>query len=136
MTFIHETAKIDEQVEIGADTKIWHFSHVLKNSRVGKGCNIGQNVVVGTDALIMALMAHGIGQGDAVFTTPFTFVATAEAIRLLGAVPVFVDIDPDTFNISVEKLEAAVGEFKKGSLEGLRPRAVIPVDLFGLPCDY
>ena len=93
----------------------------------------------GTDALIMALMAYGIGAGDAVFTTPFTFVATAEAIRILGAVPVFVDIDPDTFNISVEKLEKAVLEFTKDTplkLSGLTPRAIIPVDLFGLPCNY
>ncbi len=90
----------------------------------------------GTDALIMALMAYGIGPGDAVFTTPFTFIATAEAIRILGAMPVFVDIDPATFNISVEKLEKAVREFKKDSLPGLIPRAVMPVDLFGLPCDY
>jgi len=84
----------------------------------------------------MALMACGIGQGDAVFTTPFTFIATAEAIRLLGAVPVFVDIDPDTFNMSVEKLEEAVLEFKQEHPSGPVPRAVIPVDLFGLPCDY
>jgi UDP-2-acetamido-2-deoxy-ribo-hexuluronate aminotransferase len=90
----------------------------------------------GTDALIMALMAYGIGPGDAVFTTPFTFIATTEAIRLLGAMPVFVDIDPDTFNMSVEKLETAVREFKNGSQAGLIPRAIIPVDLFGLPCDY
>ena len=334
--FIHETAVIDEQVDIGADTKIWHFSHVLKNSIVGKGCNIGQNVVVGpdvrvgnnckiqnnvsvykgvtleddvfcgpsmvftnvfnprsairrmdevrptlvkkgaslganativcgvtigkyafvgagavvtkdvpdhalvmgnpakqtgwmckcgekinqemvcsvckkdyqwlddnndnsrdadviafvdlaaqqrkilpdieaniravlrhgryilgpevkdletrlaefagvkhaltcssgTDALIMALMAYGIGTGDAVFTTPFTFIATAEAIRILGAMPVFVDIDPNTFNMSVEKLEKTVLEFKKDHTSELNPRAIIPVDLFGLPCDY
>jgi len=337
MTFIHETAKIDEAVNIGADTKIWHFSHVLKNCIVGRGCNIGQNVVVGpdvrvgnnckiqnnvsvykgvtledevfcgpsmvftnvfnprsairrmdeirptlvkkgaslganctiicgvtigkyafvgagavvtrdvpdhalvvgnparqtgwmcecgekihnedmvcsvcgkdykwltepgdhltdndgiafvdlaaqqkqilpdiekniqtvlqhgkyimgpevqeletqlaqfagvrhaltcssgTDALIMALMAYDIGPGDAVFTTPFTFIATAEAIRILGAVPVFVDIDHDTFNMSVEKLEKTVLEFKKNHPSGQVPRAVIPVDLFGLPCDY
>jgi UDP-2-acetamido-2-deoxy-ribo-hexuluronate aminotransferase len=90
----------------------------------------------GTDALIMALMAYSIGPGDAVFTTPFTFIATTEAIRLLGAMPVFVDIDPDTFNMSVEKLETAVREFKNGSQAGLIPRAIIPVDLFGLPCDY
>jgi UDP-2-acetamido-2-deoxy-ribo-hexuluronate aminotransferase len=84
----------------------------------------------------MALMAYGIGPGDAVFTTPFTFVATAEAIRILGATPVFVDIDPATFNISVEKLKTAVLEFKDNNPLGLIPRAVIPVDLFGLPCDY
>ena len=58
----------------------------------------------GTDALLLPLMAYGIGPGDAIFTTPFTFIATAEVISLLGATPVFVDIDPDTFNIDPEKL--------------------------------
>nr|WP_320191907.1 aminotransferase class I/II-fold pyridoxal phosphate-dependent enzyme [uncultured Desulfobacter sp.] len=88
----------------------------------------------GTDALLMALMAYGIGPGDAVFTTPFTFIATAETIRLLGATPVFVDIEQATFNISEEKLSETVNAVKK---EGrLTPRAIVPVDLFGLPCDY
>ena len=53
----------------------------------------------GTDALLMPLIAYGVGRGDAIFTTPFTFIATAEVIQLLGAIPVFVDIDPQTFNI-------------------------------------
>lgn len=93
----------------------------------------------GTDALVMALMACGIGPGDAVFTTSFTFAATAEAVRILGATPVFVDIDPETFNISAKKLEAALLEFKdnmSGRYADLIPKAIIPVDLFGLPCDY
>ncbi|MCP3875549.1 MAG: aminotransferase class I/II-fold pyridoxal phosphate-dependent enzyme [Desulfobacteraceae bacterium] len=90
----------------------------------------------GTDALIMALMAYGIGYGDAVFTTPFTFIATAEAIRICGATPVFVDIDPGTFNISVEKLKKTISDFTKENHSGLKPKAIIPVDLFGLPCDY
>ena len=88
----------------------------------------------GTDALLMALMAYGIGPGDAVFTTPFTFIATAEVIKLIGATPVFVDIDIETFNILPAGLEAAI---KKVTSEGnLNPKAIIPVDLFGLPCDY
>lgn len=88
----------------------------------------------GTDALLMVLMAWGVGSGDAVFTTPFTFIATAEVVSLLGATPVFVDIDPDTYNIDVKLLEKSiertVGEGK------LNPKAIIPVDLFGLPADY
>ncbi len=88
----------------------------------------------GTDALLMALMAYNIGPGDAVFTTPFTFVATAEVIKLIGATPVFVDIDIETFNILPTGLEASV---RKVTSEGnLNPKAIIPVDLFGLPCDY
>lgn len=89
----------------------------------------------GTDALLMALMAYNIGPGDAVFTTPFTFVATAEAIRLLGATPIFVDIDPATFNIDPKKLRQAVSTFTAADT-GLTPRGIIPVDLFGLPADY
>jgi len=88
----------------------------------------------GTDALVLALKALDIGAGDAVFTTPFTFFATAEAIVLAGATPVFADIDPVTFNIDPAALEAAIGRTKE---EGrLTPRAVMTVDLFGLPADY
>lgn len=90
----------------------------------------------GTDALIMVLMALGIGPGDAVFTTPFTFIATAEAIRLTGATPVFVDIAPGSFNLSPENLKMAILALKKEKKATLIPRAIIPVDLFGLPCDF
>jgi len=88
----------------------------------------------GTDALLLPLLAYGVGAGDAVFTTPFTFFATCEMIALTGATPVFVDIDPDTFNLSPDLLEAAIARVRA---EGrLRPRGIIPVDLFGLPADY
>ena len=100
----------------------------------------------GTDALLMSLMAHNIGPGDAVFTTPFTFIATAEVISLLGATPIFVDIDPNTFNIDPEQLEKAIRAAKNGSANfplpktesalPLTPKGVIAVDLFGLPADY
>ena len=88
----------------------------------------------GTDALLIPLMAWGIGPGDAVFTTPFTYVATAEVIALLGATPVFVDVYDSTFNIDCEKLEIAIQDtIKNGQLT---PKAIIPVDLFGVPARY
>ncbi|MGB5972113.1 MAG: DegT/DnrJ/EryC1/StrS family aminotransferase, partial [Nodosilinea sp.] len=80
----------------------------------------------GTDALYLALRALKIGPGDEVITSPFTFIATAEAISAVGATPVFVDIDPDTFNLDVAKIEAAIGD---------RSRAIMPVHLFGQPVD-
>ncbi|MEZ5182450.1 MAG: DegT/DnrJ/EryC1/StrS aminotransferase family protein [Acidimicrobiales bacterium] len=86
----------------------------------------------GTDALVMALLVRGAGPGDAVFVPAFTFAATAEAVALLGATPVFVDIDPVTYDLDAASLEAAV----RGLPDGLRPAGVIPVDLFGLPADY
>ena len=103
---------------------------------VGVGHAVG--CASGTDALLMALMAYGIGPGDAVFTTPFTFIATAEVISLLGATPVFVDIEPETFNLDPKKLDQAVDATRNPSRsrKPLRPRAVIAVDLFGLMADY
>jgi dTDP-4-amino-4,6-dideoxygalactose transaminase len=87
----------------------------------------------GTDALILALKALGIGAGDAVFTPTFTFAATAEVAPLVNATPVFVDVMPDTFNMDPESLKRAIVAAKKA---GLRPACIIPVDLFGLPADY
>jgi dTDP-4-amino-4,6-dideoxygalactose transaminase len=88
----------------------------------------------GRDALLMALMAAGVGPVDAVFVPAFTFTATAEVAVAVGAVPVFVDIHPRTYTLDPAALAAAVARVRR---EGaLRPRAVIPVDLFGLPADY
>jgi dTDP-4-amino-4,6-dideoxygalactose transaminase len=87
----------------------------------------------GTDALLLALMAEGVGPGDAVFVPAFTFVATVEVAVLAGATPVFVDIRRDTFNMDAGSLEAAAGEAKR---RGLNPRCVMPVDLYGQPADY
>lgn len=103
----------------------------------------------GTDALMIALMAKGVGPGDAVLTTPFTFFATAEVIALLGATPVFVEIDPVTFNIDPKALDETILSLKgegNGSRvlprisgsepAGLTVKGIIPVDLFGIPANY
>jgi dTDP-4-amino-4,6-dideoxygalactose transaminase len=89
----------------------------------------------GTDALLMALMACDIGPGEAVISTPFTFIATAEVIGLLGATPVFADIDPVTFNLDPQKIDDAVETLKRTAPD-LTPKGIIAVDLFGLPADY
>jgi UDP-2-acetamido-2-deoxy-ribo-hexuluronate aminotransferase len=101
----------------------------------------------GTDALLLGLMALGVGPGDAVFTTPFTFIATAEVISLLGAVPVFVDIDPRSFNLDPEQLDVAIHALREQNRKvyplpapavsrTINPRGIIGVDLFGVPADY
>lgn len=91
----------------------------------------------GTDALLMPLMAYGVGPGDAIFTSPFTFIATAEVIQLLGATPIFVDIDPKTFNIGPEALKEAIDTLgRHPKTAPLKPKGIIPVDLFGQPADY
>ena len=88
----------------------------------------------GTDALSMALMALNIGQGDAVFVPDFTFFATAEAVAMVGALPIFVDVDSETYNIDINDLRNKYYDLIEH--EGLLPRAVIAVDLFGQPANY
>ncbi|AMN43423.1 DegT/DnrJ/EryC1/StrS family aminotransferase [Rhodoplanes sp. Z2-YC6860] len=87
----------------------------------------------GTDALMLVLMAQGIGPGDAVICPAFTFCATAEVVVLLGATPVFADVDEETFNLNAASVKRAVATARR---MGLSPKALIPVDLFGLPADY
>lgn len=88
----------------------------------------------GTEALQLSLMAMDIGPGDAVFTSDFTYFASAGCASIIGATPVLVDIDLKTFNICPDALEAAI---QRTLAEGkLKPKAIIPVDLFGLPADY
>jgi dTDP-4-amino-4,6-dideoxygalactose transaminase len=95
---------------------------------VAEYCGVSHAVACGngTDALFLILAALGVGRGDEVVTTPFTFFATAEAIAHVGATPVFVDIEPDTYNLDVELVESAITE---------RTRAVMPVHIFGQPVD-
>jgi dTDP-4-amino-4,6-dideoxygalactose transaminase len=103
----------------------------------------------GTDAILLALLAKQIGPGDAIFTTPFTFIATAEVVSLLGATPIFIDIDAQTYNINPQDLELAIcalvdddrhlyplPSIKHLPTPTLRPKGIIAVDLFGLPADY
>lgn len=87
----------------------------------------------GTDALVLALRAMGVGPGDAVLCPSFTFCATAEVAALVGATPVFVDVDAATFNIDAKGIAGAVATARE---TGLTPKAIIPVDLFGLPADH
>jgi dTDP-4-amino-4,6-dideoxygalactose transaminase len=88
----------------------------------------------GTDALRLALMALGIGPGDAVFVPDFTFFATAEAVAMVGATPIFVDVRPDTYNNDIDDLEQKIKAVSDN--HDLCPKGVIAVDLFGLPADY
>jgi dTDP-4-amino-4,6-dideoxygalactose transaminase len=98
------------------------------------GCAHAVGVSSGTDALQIAMMAEGIGRGDAVFLPAFTYTATAEVPLVLGATPVFVDVDPVTFNLDIADLERRIALVKRQGR--LKPRAVIGVDLFGLAADW
>ena len=88
----------------------------------------------GTDAILMPMIAYGIGPGDAVFVPSFTFTASAEAIILVGASPVFVDVEEDSFNLDLTDLETKIAATRAGGQ--LNPRAILAVDLFGLPADW
>ena len=166
-------SRIDSRVKEGLDRVLAHGAYVMgpeiaeleKELAAFCGAQHALACSSGTDALLLALMAKNTGPGDAVLTTPFTFCATAEVIALLGATPVFVDIDPETFNIDPDSLKLAIqalrsadpevyplpsqakaaGEPGKGphapssmphAPPPFVPKGLISVDLFGLPCDY
>jgi dTDP-4-amino-4,6-dideoxygalactose transaminase len=127
-------AEIKDEIEAGIAQTIENCSFILgpnmqafeREAADYLGVKYAIGVASGTDALHLALIAQGIGAGDEVITTPFTFIATAEAIKYVGAIPVFVDIDPRTFNICPKAIEAAITS---------KTKAVMPVHLFGQPAD-
>lgn len=134
--------RLKEEIDAGISRVIQSSGFVLGTEVSELECQLARYVGVkhciscanGTDALQLVLMAWGIGHGDAVFTTDFTFFASAGTASILGATPVFADIDPDTFNICPDDLERKIREVLD---EGkLKPRVIIPVDLFGQPVDY
>ena len=124
------------------DAVIAHCGFVLGpevaelEGRLAAYCGAGHCVAVssGTDALQIAMMAEGIGRGDAVFLPAFTYTATAEVPLVLGATPVFVDINPATFQIDVADLARRIDSVRAAGR--LRPRAIVGVDLFGQPADW
>lgn len=126
-----EIKEVIENCEFISGSKVEELEVMLADYVGSKYCISCAN---GTDALTLALMAWGIGKGDAVFVPDFTFFSTGESVSFLGATPVFVDVYKDTFNISIECLEEAIKKVIKERT--LNPRVIVPVDLFGLPADY
>jgi len=134
--------RLQDEIRSGIDKVFEHGQFIMgpevfeleRRLAAFAGVNRAVTCSSGTDALLMTLMALNIGRGDAVFTSPFTFFATAEVISLLGATPVFVDIDSQTFNIDASQLDKKIDLIEKEN--NLKPACVIPVDLFGLPADY
>lgn len=135
-------ARIQDEINAGIQGVLEHGKYIMGpeifefEEKLASFCGAKHAITCsnGTDALSLGLMAYDVGPGDAIFTTPFTFFATAEVIALTGATPVFVDIDPKTFNIDPSELGKQVDRVKS---EGkLTPRGVIPVNLFGLAPDF
>ncbi len=137
-----QQARIGPGLRARLDAVLAHGQYILGpevgelEARLAAFCGAAHCVTVssGTDALQIAMMAEGIGRGDAVFLPAFTYTATAEVPLLLGATPVFVDVDSHTFQIDLAGLEARIADVKRGGV--LRPRAVVGVDLFGQPADW
>jgi dTDP-4-amino-4,6-dideoxygalactose transaminase len=134
-------ATIRQEINQAVD-EVLESQHFILGPKVAKleeeiaqysNCKYALGVSSGTDAILLALMALGIGQGDFVITTPYTFFATAGCVARLGAKSLFADIDPGTFNLSPSKLQKLLESLPKEEL--LRVKAVIPVHLFGQTAD-
>ncbi|HTQ71728.1 MAG TPA: DegT/DnrJ/EryC1/StrS aminotransferase family protein, partial [Acidocella sp.] len=137
-----QQARLGSRLRERLDAVLAHGQYILGpevhelESKLAAFCGAAHCVSVssGTDALQIALMAEGIGRGDAVFLPAFTYTATAEVPLLLGATPVFVDVDPRSFQIDLASLQERIETVKQAGR--LKPRAVIGVDLFGQPADW
>ena len=137
-----QQARIKDELRRRLDTVLEHCQFILGpevaelEAELAKFCGAAHCVSVssGTDALQIAMMAEGIGRGDAVFLPAFTYTATAEVPLVLGATPVFCDVDPRTFQIDPAHLEQRIAQVRAAGK--LRPRAVIGVDLFGQPANW
>ena len=159
MKFIDLAAQqklVKEQIDANIQTVLSHGNYIMGpevkelEDKLAAYCGAKHAVGCssGTDALLLALMACNVGPGDAILTTPFTFIATAEIISLIGAIPVFVDIDTETFNLDPAKTKLALNALKNDDknlyplplnpypAKPLNARGIIAVDLFGLPADY
>jgi dTDP-4-amino-4,6-dideoxygalactose transaminase len=135
-----QRARLGERIEAAMRKVLAHGGFVMgpevaeleKRLAAHCGARFVLSCSSGTDALLIPLMARGVGHGDAVFVPSFTFTATAEVAALAGATPVFVDVAPDTFNMDPDSLTRAIATARR---LGLKPRCAIPVDLFGQPAD-
>ncbi|MEO8668082.1 MAG: DegT/DnrJ/EryC1/StrS aminotransferase family protein [Bauldia sp.] len=137
-----QRARLETDIRARMDQVLAHGQFILgpevdlleKRLAAYAGARHAIAVSSGRDALMIALMAMGVGKGDAVFVPAFTFAATAGAVASVGAMPVFVDVDPATFNMDPTDLRRALAEVK---VDGhFVPRVVMPVDLYGLPANY
>lgn len=139
---LRQRARLETDIKTRMDTVLAHGQFVLGpevdlvEKRLAEFAGVDHAIAVssGRDALMIAMMAMGVGAGDAVFVPAFTFAATAGAVVSIGATPVFVDVDEASFNMDPADLSRAIDEVvAKGDL---KPRVVMPVDLYGLPADY
>ncbi|NCU24687.1 DegT/DnrJ/EryC1/StrS family aminotransferase [Acinetobacter haemolyticus] len=130
-----QQARLKDKIEAGIQNVLTHGQYILgpevKELEEKLAAYVGAKYCItcanGTDALQIAQMAFGIGPGDEVITPGFTYIATAETVAILGATPVYVDVNPNTYNLDVEQLEAAINP---------RTKAIIPVSLYGQCADF